>query len=177
MKVITFSRTFPVTHPRKGQPTYFVEKIYSATGVPGSHYNALPDERERFFDDENETFEPKCHTIRGGYRWKVGDRFSPRVWSGKPYASPQIEFNDPIEICKIYDFRIIFLSINDVSYYVNGIKLQDISEVAEIAKNDGLTLEDFLHWFGVKEGAKPFHFYGQILCWNIGIDYSRLINS
>jgi hypothetical protein len=28
-KVITFSRFFPAYHPRKGEPTYFVEKIWA----------------------------------------------------------------------------------------------------------------------------------------------------
>lgn len=29
-KVITFSRTFPAYHPRKGEPTYFVEKFWTS---------------------------------------------------------------------------------------------------------------------------------------------------
>jgi hypothetical protein len=29
-KVITFSRVFPSYHPKKGQPTYFVEKLYKS---------------------------------------------------------------------------------------------------------------------------------------------------
>jgi hypothetical protein len=30
MKVITFSRTYPSYHPKAGQPTYFVEKVWSS---------------------------------------------------------------------------------------------------------------------------------------------------
>ncbi|MGL4598529.1 MAG: hypothetical protein ACRCYO_13510 [Bacteroidia bacterium] len=28
-KVITFSRVFPAHHPKKGQPTHFVEKVWA----------------------------------------------------------------------------------------------------------------------------------------------------
>lgn len=32
----------------------------------------------------------KHHTIRAGNRFKTGDYFSPRVWSGSPYNSKQL---------------------------------------------------------------------------------------
>lgn len=181
MKVITFSRNYPATHPRKGEPTYFVEKILIALIEAGeiSMSKALEIGRQLNlpgFENMNELrnveFKPKWHTIRGGCRWKVGDQFSPRVWTGKPYASKQLQFAPEIEIRQIYNFQIIFQSTYDFHIFLNGFKLSDIQDVAEIAKNDGLSFVDFFKWFGIKEGAKPFHFAGQILCWNPDIDYS-----
>ena len=33
IKAITFSRTFPITHPNKGEPTYFVKAILTQLGI------------------------------------------------------------------------------------------------------------------------------------------------
>jgi len=86
-RVLTFSRTFPSYHPRKGEPTYFVEKIWN---------NILKNENTSYYEicslndniEENkkaiiwdfwvmlkkahEVPESKYHTIRAGHRWKVG---------------------------------------------------------------------------------------------------------
>jgi hypothetical protein len=37
MKPILFSRFFPAYHPKKGQPTYFVEKIWAHLIIDGQH--------------------------------------------------------------------------------------------------------------------------------------------
>lgn len=72
--VITVSRFFPATHPRKSEPTGFVEKILAGE---------------------------KIHTIRGNLEYwqkrlqKVGEGkayISLRYWEGKPYNSKQVEF-------------------------------------------------------------------------------------
>src|SRR6185312_11465979 len=108
-KVLTFSRTFPAYHARAGEPTYFVEKIWKFLwDNEKSNYNPV---REYFqcydevfpvnYEDEKENIHhhaPKVHTIRAGHRWKVGDKFSPRVWSGKTYCSKQITIAPDIEI-------------------------------------------------------------------------------
>lgn len=36
---------------------------------------------------------------------KVGDKFSPRVWSGKPYRSKMITIAPDIEVKQIWDFE------------------------------------------------------------------------
>ena len=84
-KVITFSRTFPAYHPKVGQPTYFVEKFYNSL----FSRNNLMDYPKGLEINES-ILEMKNHTIRAGERWKKGEYFSPRVWSGKPYNTPQI---------------------------------------------------------------------------------------
>lgn len=159
-RVITFSTQFQTNHPRKGEPTYFVEQIYNsiyglydwsdAMGVPTSYVMNL----------NTTVMGIKGHTIRRGYRWKVGDKFSPRVWSGKPYASKQIIIAPEIEIKKTWDFSRDLISDK---YYLNGHEI-DADRLELIAKNDGLSVEDFKAWLN-----KPF--LGQILCWNEHIEY------
>lgn len=87
-KIITFSRNFPVKHLKAGQPTYFVEKIWEQIGLPEKEFSFnLPDEYCNFLRQDSDLIWQKSHTIRSGHRWKVGDTFSPRVWSGNPYRS------------------------------------------------------------------------------------------
>jgi hypothetical protein len=104
--------------------------------------------------------EPKYHTIRAGHRWKVGDKFSPRVWSGKAYRSKQFIIGPDIEVKKVWDIEKHhdFFMING-----NGVLAR---EVSELAKNDGLDELDLRHWFG-----KEPKFSGQIICWNDKIEY------
>lgn len=158
MRVITFSTKFPSYHPRKGEPTFFVEKIYKSTGIINS---------AGIFSVNNEVYgscEPKHHTIRAGNRWKVGDYFSPRVWSGKPYASKQIEFAPPIQIKKIWDIIIErdIESRGDFNIIMFGISY---SGIKDIAINDGLSVADFMSWFNKSV------FKGQIICWNDQVNY------
>lgn len=158
-RVITFSVKYPSYHKRKGEATYFVEKI-----VKGLHFLKLPieDQNPSFDEEMYHIIEPKFTTIRSGNRWKVGDKFSPRAWSGRPYASKQITFAPDIEIKKVWDFEI---DIDEglPSVYINGLLKQDLDE---LAKNDGLTVEDLKAWF-----KWPTPFSGQIVCWGKTINY------
>jgi hypothetical protein len=168
-RVITFSRFFPATHPRKGEPTYFVEKIWKGLyDMEPSNYLPFASEWPRYdeafptTDDPLENIHkhaPKCHTIRAGNRWKFGDRFSPRVWSGKPYASKQIEIAPDIEIVKTWSFEQ-----KDELFYLDGKQIDVTS--GDFAVNDGLSADDLLNWF---PGNKPFS--GQVICWNKEIQY------
>lgn len=76
MKVITLAKTFPVYHPRAGEPTGFADAFLSGR---------------------------KIHTIRAnekGY-YKTGDIVSVRQWSGKPYASKQETLEDGVKIAVV----------------------------------------------------------------------------
>jgi hypothetical protein len=166
-KVITFSRVFPSYHPRAGEPTYFVEKIWTSLDIvtEGLHFSSLPEHevlsaaRGHYY--ENDELNPKHHTIRAGHRWKEGDWFSPRVWSGKPYNSKQIQFAPDIQIKKIYSF-----SIGLAACYIDQQRWVDKDFIAKVAGNDGLEYNDFLKWF---QYPKPFN--GQIIIWNESINY------
>jgi hypothetical protein len=144
--VITFSREFPSTHKRSGEETGFVEKILSGN---------------------------KIHTIRDSYYfWE--DRFkkiykgdaclSLRYWSGKPYKSKQVEFlkltkddgigMQPIVIDDNKDFLFVKpLSPNEkiMKGHFSNINKPDPYLLNEIAKNDGLDVDDFEDWFKGKQ--------------------------
>jgi hypothetical protein len=161
-RVITFSRTFPAYHYKAGKPTYFIEQFYNSIFEKDGDWSNAPEDEKGNYVVELSCFrvDKKHHTIRSGKRWKVGDRFSPRVWSGKPYASKMIQFAPDTEIKKIWDFEII-----DSEYLLNGKRLS-LKELSEIAMNDGLEVDDLELWF-----SQSKTFSGQIICWNENINY------
>jgi len=179
-KVITFSRTFPAYHPRKGEPTYFVEAILTELGInykTGKYFKWLVDNNPeisgvflvRFFDSLKRDIDPKKHTIRNHKRpLKVGEFINPHCWAGKPYNKTeegfwQIKFAPDIEIKKVWDFEISGAEIRIDDNIYDGMNM-DILE--KLAKNDGLSWTDLLCWF---EYPKPFT--GQILCWSDSVNY------
>ena len=178
MRVMTFSTTFPSYHPRKGQLTCFVEKIWLGlyqldidfmdsdgwkNDTVGQDYNDI------IWISKNL---PKWHTIRKGHRWKAGDWFQPVIWgddinpkSGRsgPYQSKQIKIGPPIEVKKVWDIDIT----DDGFISINGALFADRSLLRELAQNDGLVLDDFAAWFKYP----GTWFDGQIICWNDKIEY------
>lgn len=133
--VITVSRHFQTTHSRKGEPTFFLSKI---------------------------AYGEKIHTIRGNYDlWakrinEVKDGraiLSLRYWSDKPYRSKQKEFkrldkSDSVGIQKltfkpeyILTAKTLVTGIPSLAGYSSSINIE------ELAKNDGLSLQDFREWF------------------------------
>jgi hypothetical protein len=167
MKVITFSRVFPSYHPRAGEQTGFIHKIWKSIGRPHSNF-VYPELHTQWinYDGVAESIAPKHHTIRAGHRWKAGDYFSPRVWSGKPYNSKQIQFAPDIQIKKVWDFSIILGAICVADYHMNGECEGHHELVERLAMNDGLSTNDLIEWV---KYPKPFN--GQIICWNESIEY------
>ena len=166
-RVITFSRTFPAYHPRKGEATHFVEQIWNGLnnlGLPVPKNKELPHEfMWSILPLSNYGY--KYHTIRAWHRWKAGDKFSPRVWSGKPYNSKQIIIAPDITVVKTWNFDIEPLAGD---YLLNGFPIP-IEKLRTIAMNDGFTdLDDFECWFKLKRGEG---FIGQIICFNSQIEY------
>jgi len=161
-RVLTFSRTFPAYHPKAGQPTFFVEKITKNLHHLGTPPWDIPD--EIFTTEIYYIVDSKRHTIRSGNRWKVGDKFSPRVWSGKPYQSKQIIIAPDIEVKKVFD---IYLCFSDEVLRINDCAFGEYSDTVleKLAANDGLSLDDLIYWFG----RKPF--FGQIICWDKSVIY------
>ncbi len=157
-RVLTFSTVFPSYHPRKGEPTDFVKKILIA--LKGKEICS------QNFGFDADLYEPKYHTIRAGNRWKVGDKFSPRVWSGKPYKSKQIVIAPDIDIKKIWDIEIIEGEYYIDGKYHSGEHEHNHEKLELIAKNDGLSKHDLIDWL---QFNKPFR--GQIICWGQNITY------
>lgn len=162
MKVLMVARVFPAYHPRKGDSTGFVEKIFNC--FRGSSYE-LPDGMIVGVENYATLFKgdeylkamhatgKKLHTIRAGTRFNPGDMASLRVWSDKPYRSKQIEFAQ-VEIKQTIPVNISFRS-GEMKIMIDG-NIYTNREL--LAKNDGLELPDFYGWF-----QKPMT--GQIICW------------
>lgn len=168
-RVITFSRFFPKYHPKAGEPTFFVEKVLQSlteqTLIAPWEYNT---EIEAITD---KIFEPKHHTIRAGNWWSAGDIFSPRYWSGRPYASKQVSFAPDIEIKKVWNIEIMF-ETNQIHFgKPNGKDQWLLLSAGDIAKNDGLSVHDFYNWFDTTKNRKHKIVKAQIICWNENINY------
>lgn len=129
---ITLSRVFPATHSKAGQPTNFQEKVLNKVYMrPGTH---------------------KRHTIRANYDWwkskeekiNKGEMYlSLRSWSAKPYNSPQVEW---LKLPKIGLQKITMTYGSDDAYpqvWIDGKQVP----IQEVAKGDGLSVEDFVEWF------------------------------
>lgn len=154
-KVMTFSRCFPATHPRKGMPTFFVEKILkSMEESEGKNETVDYLVRLGLIDWwHHKDFAPKKHTIRKGHRFKIGDKFSPRIWTGKPYKSNQFIIYHDLEVRETYDF----MTDGKGNYFINRVLISR-EELEILAHNDGLMISDFEAWF-----SEPFS--GQVICW------------
>lgn len=125
--VLTVSKTFPINHIRKGEPTNFHTFL---------------------------TYGTKKHTIRGNYAfWKkrvdevnAGIAIlSVREWSGKPYCSKQIEIREysklGIQECDV----AVNEKTQHIAIIING--KEKIFVKNAIITNDGLSWEDFRAWF------------------------------
>lgn len=156
-----FAKEFPKTHPRAGQPTHFVEKIWAGLAdqgllMDGIDFGNYPADFYAYYKGV-----PKLHTIRAGDRWKVGDVFSPKIWSGSPYRSKTITFAPPLTVVKTWA-----ISHYPLHWTIEGKGIPD-QLIVRIVMNDGLSWQDFMHWF--PPSAKAWQ--GQIICWNSNINY------
>jgi hypothetical protein len=179
-RTILFSRQFPQGHPKAGEPTWFVEKIIhcliyqDAIGYGTESVKRLRDLGYLKISQllyGNPLF--KHHTIRAGHRFKKGDLFSPRVWSGKPYRSKQITLGPPVEIVNTWNFDVDengVCSLNSKYILSDTLDMVDPFE-AEIAKNDGLSYDDFNEWIVMPCYRKGVAFRGQVICWSKEINY------
>lgn len=160
--VLTVSRYFPTTHKRKGEPTCFVEKIYSGQKLYGmcdecSHYDCFHCEIG---------LNPKIHTIRSNYElWAKRIKevqegkaiISIRYWSGKPYNSKQVEVCqlDKDSGCGVQELWFKKQSLHLPTIDTNSSGFYVVPELNTLAKNDGLSLEDFKEWFKGYDLSKP----------------------
>ena len=138
--VLTQPEVFPKTHARAGEPTEF---------------------REKFLKKE------KIHTIRANYElWRKRIKevqagravLSVRQWTGKPYASPQEEIarltaEDAVGVQKveILPGECVFSIVYVVS---RGILCKAIKSDI-LARNDGLSPDDWREWFKDYDLSKP----------------------
>jgi hypothetical protein len=179
-RVIPLSRYFLSGHPRRGQPTYFVEQFLSSIGQPFNRQRYalevqclnpwMTEEQVVAFVESLQNIPKdihKHHTVRAGCRWKKGDMFSPRAWSGKPYASKQIIIWQDTPVVDTFSFKSGY-GFGHGLIFIDG-KEVDIDFLREVATNDGLAFEDFWDWIIAPTELKDFD--GQIICWNKNINY------
>ena len=136
---IMLSKVFPATHPRNGELTFFRDKLLAAVFADTTHWQ-------------------KLHTIRENYPlWlerikqvQAGEaQLCIRQWTGKPYRSKTVEvirlgWQNGVGIQKLnfgwHDGKQIPVIKGWCIYGDHGSK-------AELARNDGLTLQDWQDWF------------------------------
>lgn len=146
--VLMLSQVFPADHPRAGRPTGFQNKLQAAL-------NGWSDL----------TF-AKLHTIRANYplwakRFEQIERgeacLSIRQWSGKPYASKQVEIarltkEDGIGLQK-FEVYANYAGINNWQHF----KIDDrgYMSINDIPNKDGLAREDWIDWFKNYDLSEP----------------------
>jgi hypothetical protein len=171
-KVITFSKTFPSYHPKVDEATLFPEKLFNCFLKERIHkYSELNtaalNEGNKHIIHSIYPYDSKGHTIRARNRFKEGEYFSPRIWSGTPRRSKQVILAPDTKILKIWDFKMIFdTEIAMLHIYVNN-SIAYLPLQAFLARNDGLSTQDFIHWFMLSpEFKKTNKFEGQIIYWS-----------
>jgi hypothetical protein len=168
-KVITFAKTFPSYHPKKGQPTNFRWKILRSLGID------LIIDPITNGQTSIENFEPKYTTIRAGQKWKPGDKFKAVEWAlpGSYYTKGNyhVQIAPEIEVKKVWSFEI-----HKGLLYINGStiicdwgtdNINVLSLEKQVAQNDGLEFGDLLNWFKYPVALLDH----QIICWNEKINY------
>jgi len=160
---IAFADVFPKGHPKQGYFTYFSSNIllclHSKIG------------KDYVFETEL----PKGHTIRP-LRKKpisVGDTLTMYCWEEVPYRSKQWVFASDVKVTAVYGIVISWpnkgglpeIALIDGEGDSKKVILLDDAQIQLLAKNDGLSLNDFIAWFEPKE------FVGQVICWNPDIKY------
>ena len=163
--VLILSKTFPATHPKAGQPTYFNQKLMRAVYRDFCDIDVV--DREWIKPSVRDRFIPaKLHTIRGNYeRWKKiidevrsGEAIlSVRQWTGKPYNSKQEEIQrftnrDYISVQKLVWEEECPMS----KEYTLRIDGEFFDNYTMLANNDGLSLEDWRAWFAKEDKSQAF---------------------
>ena len=160
--VITLSRTFPVKHQRAGEPTYFKEKMHNGLlwdkgtniGYALTPSYAVPGD-----------IQLKLHTIRANYElWRK--RFvqiesgeaclSVRQWTGKPYASKQVEIARLTKEDGIGLQRLFFHPDRDGCHVWWNFNIDGGYHIPQmLAEHDGLAFDDWKAWFRDYDLSKP----------------------
>lgn len=131
--VITLSKFFQKSHPRSGEATEFHSKFLNGN---------------------------KKHTIRENYDfWKKrfdkidkGEaQLSIRGWTGLPYRSKQFVIAN---LTKEHGIGITRARKCSMTSNISIEPLISHVDASKVAKNDGLELQDFSHWFDHIEPMK-----------------------
>jgi len=138
--VLMVSKQFPAYHKRKGEETNFVEKILVALNSRNFPFPA---------------YDPKIHTIRKNYTF--WEKRIKNILDGKAVLSIRYwlypggcykKGNKQIEICKLDEKSGIGIQkLEDPKNFVYANINEKMNNWEDIAKNDGLSCDDFGEWF------------------------------
>jgi len=138
--ILTLCKVFPATHSKAGEPTGFEQKLKAKEKIHTIRYNAKNVWTGRYND------------IYFGRKY-----LSVREWTGRPYNSEQREFARYDRI-GLQNITMTYSSSDPVPQaWVDGKEIP----VEILAKNDGLSLEEFIEWFF--GGTKSNVFEGVII--------------
>ena len=160
--VLRISKEFMSTHPKKGQPTNFREKILKCgVGFQVAHdsvsgYTVHSRPWPIMMADD---IIPKIHTIRENYEYwsrvamevNAGRAIlSLRQWEGKPYRSKCGQAQEFLHLTKMGVQRATVFKTKDFCYIGGQTCFNQL-----VSANDGLSHEDFNAWFvkGMDNGA------------------------
>ena len=127
---VMLSKTFFPQHPKAGEPTGFKEKVKNGT---------------------------KRHTCRCNYEyWKDriarlqerGGVLSLRQWRGKPYqkgSTTELIMDVPASMVEVQ--QLVMVRRRADGYVYSALVDGKPVDIVTLAKNDGLTLDDFKAWF------------------------------
>ena len=124
--IITLCKVFPATHSRSGMPTGFEEKLKKGSKIHTIRKN------------KNGIWDRWCADINSGRKY-----LSVREWSDKPYNSQQRE------LIRLEDIGLQKVTMTygcDDALPQIWIDDKKVS-IEEVAKNDGLTVNEFVEWF------------------------------
>ena len=140
--IITFSKAFPPGHSKVGQPTGFESKLRAGTKI-----HTIRADAKGWWD--------KCaEAINSGRKY-----LSLREWVGRPYNSEQRILGEREKI-GLQTITMTYSSEDELPQaWVDGKKVP----VEQLAKNDGLAVEDFVEWFFSTPLYKSNTFDGKII--------------
>ena len=140
--IITFSKAFPPGHTKVGQPTGFESKLKAGTKI-----HTIRADAKGWWD--------KCaEAINSGRKY-----LSLREWVGRPYNSEQRILGEREKI-GLQTITMTYSSEDELPQaWVDGKKVP----VEQLAKNDGLAVEDFVEWFFSTPLYKSNTFEGKVI--------------
>jgi hypothetical protein len=133
--ILTLCKSFPVTHRKSGEVTGFEDKLKEGKKIHTIRYNAKGVWDNRYND------------ISLGKKY-----LSVREWTGRPYNSEQREL---FRFDKIGLQHVTMTYGSDDAYPQVWIDDRQVP-IQEVAKNDGLSVHDFVEWFFGKNKENVF---------------------
>jgi hypothetical protein len=170
--VLTVSSVFPCTHKRKGEETYFIQKILSALGFE-IYWDNFKKNMDKMgipvpvVSDFDRTTK-KLHTILANY--ELWEKRIKEVQDGKAvliiccWEKPGGRFikgNKQVKFCRLdkdsgIGVQALAFTIDNSAdnrpILFDSCKIIDWNE---LAKNDGLSIEDFKDWFSKYDLLEP----------------------